>query len=276
MEIWDQTLEQGHLGKRKVTRLAIVAHQDDVEILAYSGIEACYRDEKEGFAAIVVTSGVDSPRKGKYKDVTGEQMGEIRREEQIRAAELGDYQELVMMGYESSTVRNNEDHTLVRELRELVLRHRPRIIYTHNPADKHDTHVAVTMRVLEALGSIREEYRPEKVYGCEVWRGLDWALEEDKVLLDTSGKPELAVELIRVFESQVDGGKRYDLAEIGRRHANATFSSAYDVDAVESGNFAIDMTGWIGEDGSYAVRAMDEIVERLKVDVVRRLKKYSR
>jgi hypothetical protein len=57
------------------------------------------------------------------------------------------------------------------------------------------------------------------VLGCEVWRDLDWLLDSDKVALDSSAKPELAAALLKVFDSQISGGKRYDLATLGRRAA---------------------------------------------------------
>lgn len=275
MEIWISDGNTETMAREKTTRLAIVAHQDDVEILAYSGIQACYKNEEEGFSAIILTSGVNSPRKGKYKEVTGAEMREIRRQEQINAAKLGDYRSLTMLGYESSAVKNNEDTHLVEELSKMILEFKPTVIYTHNLADKHETHVAVAMRVLEALKSIRDEYRPEKLYGCEVWRGLDWVMDEDKVLLDTSNRPDLALGLLKVFESQIDGGKRYDLAEIGRRHANVTFASSHEVDELESGNFAIDMTKWIEKDSLKPEEIMEEYIEKLKADIIGRIQKME-
>ncbi|MFP4541109.1 MAG: hypothetical protein ACLFR7_05730, partial [Opitutales bacterium] len=75
------------------------------------------------------------------------------------------------------------------------------------------------------------EERPERVLGCEVWRGLDWMPDDEKVPLDVSGNLELAQQLNGVFDSQIVGGKRYDLATIGRRRANATFLESHHADA---------------------------------------------
>jgi hypothetical protein len=61
------------------------------------------------------------------------------------------------------------------------------------------------------------------VLGCEVWRNLDWLLDEDKQGLPVDDRPNLAAALSGVFDSQISGGKRYDLAVQGRRLANATF-----------------------------------------------------
>ncbi|MEI9866262.1 MAG: hypothetical protein WDN00_17245 [Limisphaerales bacterium] len=57
--------------------------------------------------------------------------------------------------------------------------------------------------------------------GCEVWRNLDWLGDNEKFLMDVSGHDKLAARLNGVFASQIAGGKRYDLATLGRRSANA-------------------------------------------------------
>jgi len=58
------------------------------------------------------------------------------------------------------------------------------VVYLHNPADKHDTHVALLLRCLEALRALPAARRPRRVLGCEVWRDLDWLVDADKVALD--------------------------------------------------------------------------------------------
>ena len=92
-------------------------------------------------------------------------------------------------------------------------------MYTHNLADKHETHVATALKVLAALRALKPEERPEKVYGCEVWRDLDWVNDEEKVYMDCGPHPNLMRALSAVFDSQIVGGKRYDLAAEGRRCA---------------------------------------------------------
>jgi hypothetical protein len=74
---------------------------------------------------------------------------------------------------------------------------RPQVIYTHNLADKHDTHVAVVLRTLQALRELPREARPEHVYGCEVWRDLDWLSDADKVVFDVQAHENLAMSLVR-------------------------------------------------------------------------------
>ena len=51
-----------------------------------------------------------------------------------------------------------------------------------------------------------------------------------------------------VFDSQIAGGKRYDLATFGRRRANATYGDPHAVDDFEQVVYAIDMTPMIEDD----------------------------
>ncbi len=64
---------------------------------------------------------------------------------------------------------------------------------------------------------------PQRLVGCEVWRALDWMVDSDKVMMNLSAHENLQFALLGVFDSQIAGGKRYDLASMGRRRANATY-----------------------------------------------------
>jgi len=83
------------------------------------------------------------------------------------------------------------------------------------------------LRAIAALRSVREETRPRAVYGCEVWRDLDWLPDQDKRPLPVSARSNIAAALVGVFDSQVSGGKRYDLATAGRRLAHATYFASH-------------------------------------------------
>ena len=52
--------------------------------------------------------------------------------------------------------------------------------------------------------------------------------------LPVDGHGTLPADLLRVFQSQIAGGKRYDLASLGRRLANATFFESHAVDQSEA------------------------------------------
>lgn len=92
------------------------------------------------------------------------------------------------------------------------------------------------------MRTLSPEERPEKVYGCEVWRDLDWVNDEEKVFMDCGPHPNLMRCLSAVFDSHIVGGKRYDLAAEGRRLANATFSASHACDTYSALNYAMDLT----------------------------------
>ena len=75
-----------------------------------------------------------------------------------------------------------------------------------------------------------------------MWRNLDWLNDDDKVIFNVDGHENLATSLVGLFDSQVAGGKRYDLATMGRRRANATYLASHGVDESTSLIFAIDLT----------------------------------
>ena len=62
----------------RTTHLAISAHQDDIEFMAYAPIAECFGNQDKWFGAIVVTDGAGSPRSGLYADYTDEQMKKVR------------------------------------------------------------------------------------------------------------------------------------------------------------------------------------------------------
>ena len=240
MYIPDGTDEQTALSR--TTHLAISAHQDDIEFMAYAPIAECFGKKDKWFGAIVVTDGASSPRSGLYADYTDEQMKEVRVVEQKKAAFVGEYGFLAMLGHPSEEVKDAGNSKIVEELAELIRKARPKYLYTHNLADKHETHVATALKVIAALRALPPEERPEKVYGCEVWRDLDWMNDDEKVYLDCGAHPNLMRALSAVFDSQIAGGKRYDLAAEGRRLANATFAASHACDTYSALNYAMDLT----------------------------------
>ena len=241
----DGTQEQTAFSR--TTHLAISAHQDDIEFMAYAPIAECFGNQDRRFGAIVVTDGAGSPRSGLYADYTDEQMKEVRVIEQKKAAAIGEYGFLVMLSHPSKEVKDAGNSKIIEELADLIRKAKPKYLYTHNLADKHETHVATALKVIAALRTLSPEERPEKVYGCEVWRDLDWLCDDEKVYLDCGAHPNLMRCLSAVFDSQIAGGKRYDLAAEGRRLANATFSASHACDTYSALNYAMDLTPLMDE-----------------------------
>lgn len=227
----------------RCSHLAIGAHQDDLEFMAFHGINTCYGDERFWFGGVTCSDGGGSARAGKYADYTDEQMKALRMDEQRRAAEIGQYSFVQQLGLSSSNIKADKQRgALVDQLEMILLQTHAEVLYTHNPADKHATHVAVCLATLEALRRVPPYSRPKKVYGCEVWRDLDWLCDDDKVALDVSGNTALAKQLNACFDSQIAGGKNYGDAVMGRRKANATFFDSHNVDVIDELWFAMDLT----------------------------------
>lgn len=259
----------------RTTHLCIAAHQDDIEIMAYAGIAECYESKGPSFTGVVVTDGAGSPRAGKFAAFTDEQMMAVRCEEQRTAARIGKFSAVLQLAHPSAVVKQADANGVRADLLAILQAGRAHTVYLHNPADKHDTHIAVFLRSLEALRALPVGRRPERVYGCEVWRNLDWLLDADKQVLDASPNPPLAAALVAVFESQIAGGKRYDLAAAGRRLANATFHTAHATDRATALTWAMDLTPLVQNEKLSIEEYTLGYIERLRADVAARLKKFS-
>lgn len=256
----------------RTSHLGIGAHQDDLEFMAFHGISTCYEQELAWFSGITCTDGGGSARTGAFADKTDDEMKAIRAEEQRTAAKIGQYSFMAQLRCSSAAIKSSEARVgLVGQIEQYLLMSQPEVVYTHNPADKHSTHVAVFESVIEAILRVPPYSRPKKIYGCEVWRDLDWLELEDKIALDVSGHPELAEKLNACFESQIAGGKDYGKAVIGRRHANATFHDSHSIDAVDQLWFAMDLTPLIEEDAPDLKVFVEAKLDRFKDSVLKSL-----
>ena len=251
----------------RVTHLGIGAHQDDLEFMAFHGILECYQNDAKWFGGVTCTNGAGSARSGKYAEFTDEQMQAIRREEQDKAAEMAGYAAMFHLDHPSSHIKSAENLSLKSDLLAILQATQPEVVYTHNPCDKHDTHIGVTMAALQALRELPAEQRPKQVIGCEVWRDLDWLGDDEKVVMDVSGHDELAAKLNACFDSQIAGGKRYDLAVLGRRSANATFFDSHSTDDFNQVIFGLDLTPLVVDESLDMINYVLGFVERFQQDV---------
>ena len=268
----DGSAEESALAR--TTHLGIVAHHDDLEIMAIEGILRGYEDADSWFTGVVVTDGGGSPRAGKFANHSDDAMKSVRAEEQKKAASMGRYGAQIMLGHPSATVKDPAVTIISEEFRAILEATSPDIVYTHNPADKHDTHIAVMLCVIEAIRTFPAEQRPEKVYGGEVWRDLDWMLDDDKVVIDCSAHEALQAQLMSAFESQIAGGKRYDLAALGRRRAHATYHESHGVDVMTGVTFAMDLTPLIEVDTLDVTAYVQNYIDRLSDDVASRIGRF--
>jgi len=259
----------------RTTQLAVMAHQDDIPIGAMWGVLQCFGKGDEWFTGATVTNGSGSPRDDLYAAYTDEQMQAVRAVEEKKSAFVGEYSACFLLDYPSSAVKDAGNADLVPELTAILQATKPKIVYTHNFADKHDTHVAVALRVIAAIRALPASDRPEAVYGCEVWRDLDWLADEDKVLMDCTAHENLAAALMGTYDSQICGGKRYDLATAGRRKANATYFASHGVDVFEALNFGMDLTPLIEDDNLAPADLLGQYIERFTDEVMSRVGKMS-
>jgi LmbE family N-acetylglucosaminyl deacetylase len=256
----------------RTTHLCMAAHQDDIEIMAYHGIAECFGRPDRWFTGVVVTNGAGSPRTGIYGSYTDEEMQNVRMIEQRKAAYVGDYACQVQLGWSSAQVKNPAEAGVVDDLKRILLAAKPEVVYLHNLADKHDTHIGVCLKCISALRAVRAEVKPRKVYGCEVWRDLDWLLDEDKQILPSSARSNIAASLVGVFDSQVSGGKRYDLATAGRRLAHATYFASHGTDQESAINFAMDLTPLVENPELSIADYVLGFIDRFRADVAKKLK----
>ena len=255
----------------RTTHLGVGAHQDDLEFMAFHGILECFHAPDRWFGGVTCTNGSGSARTGAYENFTDAEMMQVRKEEQRQAATIGRFGFMAQLDFPSSAVKQAGDTRLKEDLLRILLAARPEWVYTHNPADKHDTHLGVMVALIEALRELPAEARPRGVWGCEGWRNLDWMDDGEKVVQDVSGHENLAAALNGVFDSQIAGGKRYDLAVAGRRRANATFFASHATDASDAVAYAMDLTPLVTDPGRDILEFTLERIERFAADVRSRL-----
>ena len=259
----------------RTTHLCVAAHQDDIEIMAYHGIAECFGQSDMWFSGVVLTDGAGSPRAGIYGQYTDEDMRKVRLREQRKAAYVGEYGCQIQLGYSSSVVKGHSPPGLCDDLTAILRIAKPNVVYLHNLADKHTTHVAAALRSIAALRGLRSEFCPLRVFGCEVWRDLDWLPDQHKQTLPVSARSNLAGSLLGVFDSQVTGGKRYDLATQGRRLAHATYNASHEADTETALVYAMDYTPLIKDPSLGTTEYVLGFIDQFRADVLQRLAEVS-
>ena len=98
--------------------------------------------------------------------------------------------------------------------------------------------------------------------------------DKDKVVLDATGAEHMAAALLGVFDSQIAGGKRYDLATLGRWRANATFLESHGVDVAQHSIFAMDLTPIVSNDKLDVADYVLSYINKFRDDVKGRLDRF--
>jgi len=247
--------------------ISIVAHQDDLEMVGYPGILKCYKKSNKWFGGVVCTNGIPESS-GSDNDIR-----RIRDMEQKKAAEIGDYGFVIQLDYYSSEIKDGSNLNIESDIKKIIEITTPEIVYTHNPFDKHNTHIGVSRAVIKGIRSAKKEFRPKKLFGCEVWGGLDWLSVKDRVEFDVGTNIELAKKLIGIFNSQIKNGKNYEEASIGRRAANATFSDPYQNDITNQVILGLDLTPLIFDEDLDIEKYLVGFADRFREDIKRNISK---
>lgn len=258
----------------RTTHLGVGAHHDDLEFMAFHGITECHGRKDRWFGGVTCTDGKGSSRNAAYAHFSQEELGEIRRREQEDAARIGGFGIMIQLGYPSARAIDPRSDSLEEDLLRILGATRPETVYTHNPADKHRTHIGVFAALLRALRRIPRAERPSRLIGCEVWRGLDWVADIEKIRMDVSGSEQLAEKINTVFASQIAGGKRYDIAVAGRRAANATFHEPREGDTATQVLLGMDLTPLLLDDSLGVLEFTRGFIRRFEDEVVAALSPY--
>ena len=89
--------------------------------------------------------------------------------------------------------------------------------------------------------------------------------------MDVSGRDNLAAALDGVFDSQIAGGKRYDLATAGRRAANATFFESHATDKTTQLIFGMDLTPLVVDENADIANYVCDFIGTFQADVRQKL-----
>ena len=259
----------------RTTHLCVGAHPDDQEINGYHGVVSCYRRPDRWFTGVCVTDGAGSARTGFYGDFSDADMVAVRRREQKQAAVVGEYSCEIQLAWPSAAVKDAARTEVVDELEAILRAARPEVLYLHNPSDKHDTHVACFLRGLAAVRRLPPEERPARTYGFEGWRNLDWLMDDEKCPLPVDDHPNLFAALVGIFDSQICGGKRYDLAAQGRSLANATFFDSHAADDCAALAWAVDLSPLVQDGKADPADYAAGQIDRFRADVMDRLTRMS-
>lgn len=254
------------------THLGVGAHPDDLEIMAGHGIEQCLKQPESHFLGVICTTGGGSARSGEFSQTTDQEMVYLREQEQISSAKMGRYLGVIGLNFDSSQIKKDWNIEFLNDLQEIILSTKPQYIYTHNLADKHQTHIAVTTHVIEALR--QTQYMPQALWGCEVWRGLDWLNDQEKKLLPIED-PKLIKKLVDCHKSQTLGGKSYSEATVGRMQANATFFESHQVDTHKHQVFAMDLLPLVKSPSLSFLDYIDQSLAAFKEQVACSLQPFS-
>jgi len=191
--------------------LVITAHPDDPEFGA-AGTVAYWAKQGAKVTFVIVTDG----SKGSADPhMTRENLVNIRKEEECRAADILGVSEVIFLGYEDGTIQNTQ--ALRRDIVRQIRIHKPDILITHDPTARiidnnrlnHTDHRAVGDTTLDAvfpLARDRLNFPEHEEEGLEPHKVLDIFLlftDEPNLVVDITNTIDLKIAALQAHQSQI-------------------------------------------------------------------------
>lgn len=250
----------------KANSIAVVAHADDALIMLPD--QATAVGGTSGLIEILVTDGAGSVLPPGCR--TQSELVALREHEEIRVAQRAGFGGVIFLRASSATVRDTGERRVTQSIAAILACTHPEILVTHNPFDRHPTHLAVLARVLDAICRVPRRAWPLRLLGGEVWGGLDFLPAEIVQAHDISAQIETIGELMRLYETQ-NINQHYDLGAVGRYLSHATFHSSHARNEAVAMALTIDMTALLGRPASSLPDFVVRWFDRARNDQLTRL-----
>ena len=206
----------------KFTRgMVIVAHADDAEF-GCSGTVAKWCSE--GWEVVYVLC-TDGSKGSSDREITGEELSRIRRQEQVNAGKVLGLKDVVFLDYEDSMLEPSLE--LRRDIAREIRRHQPDIVVCMYPMRNldggwgvgHPDHLAAGEAALSAIFPTARDHMtfPELLdAGLEPHKVAEaWIMghPEPDIWVDVTAHTDTAVKALVRHESQTDGRSEDDMRE---------------------------------------------------------------
>lgn len=218
--------------------VVIAPHPDD-DAIGVGGSLRRHRSVGENVFAIYVTDGAGTPTGGGR---TREEIVQTRQDEAMRGLGEIDAQAGIFLNYQSKEVKSDRVPDVVQDLAAVFDLLRPRVIYVTAPYERHSTHIACTLRTVEAIRAVNN-FAPE-LKGYAVWGYLYG--DENLEYVDISAHVEAKRRAIRCHESEV-AGHAYDEGIIGLHRYVAVFQETHGLQEMAYAELLLDMSRLVRE-----------------------------
>ena len=213
--------------------VAIAPHPDD-DAIGVGGSLLQHRAAGENVLVIYVTDGAGTPTGGGR---TREEIVRTRQQEAMRGLAEMKGQAGIFLNYASSAVKGENTPDVVHDLGALLDLLRPRVIYVTAPYERHSTHIACTLRTVEAIRAV-ENFTPE-LKGYAVWGYLYG--DENLEYVDISENIDAKRRAIRCHETEV-AGHAYDDGILGFHRYVAVFQESHGTQDMAYAELFLDMS----------------------------------